>query len=89
MELLNCFSVVLNVLVVGQGDSKEPIGEITEGAVALGFIVLFKSLVGGICNDVVPWAKRSGNESVVLRLYEDSKLQKKEKRIRSSAPGLI
>ena len=48
LELLNYFSVVLNVLVVGQGNSKEPIREITEGAVALGFIVLFKSLVGGI-----------------------------------------
>ena len=48
MELLNCFSIVLNILVVGQGNSKEPIGEITEGAVALGFIVLFKSLVGGV-----------------------------------------
>ena len=41
------------------------------------------------CDDVVPGTQRSGNESVVFRLYEDSKLQKKEKRIRSSAPSLI
>ena len=46
-------------------------------------------LIVSKCDDVVPWAQRSGNESVVFRLYEDSKLQKKEKRIRSSAPGLI
>jgi hypothetical protein len=48
LELLNSFGIVLNVLIVGQRDSKEPIREIAEGAVALRFIVLFKSLVGGI-----------------------------------------
>jgi len=34
--------------MVGQRDSKEPIREIAEGAIALRFIVLFKSLIGSI-----------------------------------------
>jgi hypothetical protein len=33
--------------------------------------------------------KRRFRESVVFRLYEDSKLQKERKRIRSSAPAYI
>ena len=48
LKLLNSFGIILNTLIVGQRDSKELIREITEGTVALRFVVLFKSLIGSI-----------------------------------------
>jgi hypothetical protein len=48
LKLLNGFNIILNTLIVGQRDSKEPIKEITEGTIILKFIVLFKSLIGSV-----------------------------------------
>jgi hypothetical protein len=48
LKLFNSFSIIFNTLIVSQRDSKELIREITEGTIALKFIVLFKSLIGSI-----------------------------------------
>jgi hypothetical protein len=48
LKLFNGFSIILNTLIVGQRDNKEPIREIMEGTIALRFVVLFKSLIGSI-----------------------------------------
>ena len=51
LKLFDGFSIIFNTLIVGQRDSKESIREITEGTVALRFVVLFKSLVGSVIVD--------------------------------------
>ena len=51
LKFFNSFSIIFNTLIISQRDSKELIREITEGTVALKFIVLFKSLIGSVIVD--------------------------------------